>query len=503
MVPEPSSLDPNQIMNVGSLKFRNAIDLGIVNSEVPWILEDLLSEGEQMLIFGAPKAGKSQFALQLAIAVALDYPFLKWKPYRKLNPATGTQQGMTKRKVFYVNLEIDERPFMRRVIDHANAYIYGEEWEYLSHLQQALPGHVLEIDYEIRDHFFFSHGLRSIKLNENLVNLAREGNEWDDAKFADDPTIKCWHNLWDQIKPDLVIFDTLSKMHGVDEKDNNAIQGVMMLLRSIASVAEGPANHGSRVQRRRVAHIVIHHTRKEGTAFRSETGDSARPPELDSIRGGSAIRAEADVIIGIGGTVSRGMRRTFGEYVLEARNVRGEEGKFRFDGVRFSFASEDEVQAEATKKDTKHANTVLNIFKESKSRGIAVGTLASRLAESSGKKLTKNAATAWLKKFSNGGQYIRRLAKKQNKELLKTAPVLDINLRGDSVYWIVEGSPLLEIEEIKGALATWASSGASQTGAGDRREGGPVARAAKPAAAKRPRGRSKKPVADIPMRPAP
>ena len=52
------------------LGILNALDDSVYHP-TPWIIEKLLAEGEQMLVFGAPKVGKSQFVLQIACCLAM------------------------------------------------------------------------------------------------------------------------------------------------------------------------------------------------------------------------------------------------------------------------------------------------------------------------------------------------------------------------------------------------------------------------------------------------
>lgn len=67
-----------------------------------YIIDGLLEKGEQALLFGQPKVGKTFFAIQIAVAAATARPFLSW----------GISQP---RKVLYVNFEMGERVFAERV----------------------------------------------------------------------------------------------------------------------------------------------------------------------------------------------------------------------------------------------------------------------------------------------------------------------------------------------------------------------------------------------------
>ena len=93
-------------------RFLNAVDHSVEES-IPWIIEKLLAEGEQMLVFGPPKVGKSQFALQLAMSVAMERPFLSWPVAHR-------------KRVLYLNFEMGKRFFMLRVMRHYFHSQYAE-----------------------------------------------------------------------------------------------------------------------------------------------------------------------------------------------------------------------------------------------------------------------------------------------------------------------------------------------------------------------------------------
>ncbi len=61
-----------------------------------WLLDELIEQGDQWIINGAPKSGKSLLATQLALAIASGGQFLNWK---NKNPARVLYMDFELRKV--------------------------------------------------------------------------------------------------------------------------------------------------------------------------------------------------------------------------------------------------------------------------------------------------------------------------------------------------------------------------------------------------------------------
>lgn len=422
-------------------KFRDSLD-ATVNEPVPWIIENLISEGEQMLIFGAPKVGKSHFALQMAMAVALGKPFHHW-------PVGGGQN----RRVLYVNLEIGERSFMRRIAGHYLAATREDQnlddqspvgSEQLELIDESPISLVLleQINKGIKGWLFYSDGIRSLGINRSHLETTTAPTE---KPSKEDALVQEWHRIMDAIQPDLIVFDTLSKMHSIDERENSAIQGVLMLIRRIATIR--PESNGG--PRREIAHVIVHHARKS-----SENSQQSYNLSLDSIRGGSAIRAEADVIIGIGGQGSPTpsqpvVRRTI---TIEARSRFGESTSCTFNGLNFSLGKGGE---EATPSNDLVEKTK-RIFMKLGARGIANGELVQLLSGH-----TNHGSSEYRRHAQFLKNYVARkkdselelLVKKADGHRTKGFPVQPPASNAAALYWIRDGSPWLEEDSIKKAIA--------------------------------------------------
>ncbi|MGJ8632326.1 MAG: AAA family ATPase [Luteolibacter sp.] len=411
-----------------------------VNKPVPWIIEDLISEGEQMLVFGAPKVGKSQFVLQMAISVALGNDFHKWR-------ASIQGEG---RKVLYVNLEIGERSFMRRIADHV---IAEAQLGARPDSKKEIPIEMVEgINELIAGKLFFSEGMRTVGMTNDLIDEILKAED-KGGKVAAHRFVDKWHASLDEMKPDLIIFDTLSKMHSLDERNNNEIQGVLSVIRKISTVQSGDIPD----ERKELAHVIVHHSRKS-----SENSISGGELSLDSIRGGSSIRAEADVIVGIfarkdkyvvqaGKTMPR-------DVLIEARNIEGDRVDFQFDGVRFRLTTAQDV------KEAKEGpiTQIRGIFEELGVRGISSGVLATKLAarlnpeykeEIKPNSSKYQESKRYLTKFAKEGKHLELITKKHHGDLIRRSPVQGKRTTAYTFYWIRDTSGWLEIESISNAMA--------------------------------------------------
>lgn len=80
--------------------------------------------------------------------------------------------------------------------------------------------------------------------------------------------------MLDEFQPDILILDPLVELHNAEENDNTGLRAVVAYFRSLA-------------QRRRMAVIILHHTRKGATT----------PGDPDAVRGASAVVGAARVVL--------------------------------------------------------------------------------------------------------------------------------------------------------------------------------------------------------------
>lgn len=168
----------------------NMIKLATLRPKI-WILEGLIEYGDQVLIAGAPKSGKSLLSSQIALAVTSGGRFLKW-------------QAPSKMQIVYVNLEIRRANFGERIF----AQMGG--WE----------------NNEIYSSFVAIDDMQTI----DILNV--------DERTALQRRIA-------RSKPQLVIFDVLARCHNADEQ-SQAMKSVMLALRVCAGGAASIVVHHAR-----------------------------------------------------------------------------------------------------------------------------------------------------------------------------------------------------------------------------------------------------------------
>jgi DNA-binding transcriptional ArsR family regulator len=166
--------------------------LAAAAAPVHWAFEDFIVEGDQVMIAGAPKSGKSWLALQLALAAAAGGRFLRWKASRKL-------------KTLYINLEVGPQMWARRVMKQigppANIPAYSS--------------------------FFTRSDLRTFDIMDPVQR----------------------RQLADMIKNggyEFVVIDVLSRCHYADENDNGIMKQVLVSLRAMCGNATHVVVHHAR-----------------------------------------------------------------------------------------------------------------------------------------------------------------------------------------------------------------------------------------------------------------
>jgi hypothetical protein len=231
-------------------------------AEPAWLIENLIREGDQVVLAGAPKSGKSFFAFQLAMAVAQGRNH-EGDGWFLMPDFTLPQQAQ--RKVLFFSLEMGPSVVRSRL----------RPWKSLPSEADA------NVETMERLKFVFSVGGRS------TLDL---GDSSGDVYLAVRGLIK--HE-----KPHLVVFDTFVRVHGLDENDNVRMAALMQNLLDVCEIPD-ESHHG---RTRRIAHLIVHHLRKPGKEAHWNSS------VIDAVRGAGSIIGAADLILGM--AVDRSERR--------------------------------------------------------------------------------------------------------------------------------------------------------------------------------------------------
>lgn len=182
--------------NVKSEEFKEDFFMTIheYKTETNYTFQGLITEGEQVMIAGSPKAGKTLLAMQIAIAAASGGVFLGYRAARK-------------HRVLYFNLEISHHQFAKRIVT-----MCGGELGFYKKLYGQFRG---------------IHNMRSF----NILDAA------DSRKIQ---------QIIIDSKADFVVFDVLARCHTEDENNNSIMKQVLLELRTISGKATSVVVHHAR-----------------------------------------------------------------------------------------------------------------------------------------------------------------------------------------------------------------------------------------------------------------
>ncbi len=280
--------------------------LQVKESSDSFIVENLLRKGDQLLLAGPPKTGKSYLASELALALSI--PFSEDEGRRTLwhhsaqetgeakttgaakappkhfsiNPKPqprDSQPGSRGWKVLVFSLEMNVPEVARRLGFQAKKFVAGVE-----RLKegQKLEGLLKEAELL---HVFGLPGKDGILVQDLSILEVRVPHFGAAPEFLPGPHAQGLKQVINQHQPDVVIFDSLIQLHNLPENDNVQMKAVMRELRRISSYQKDGRTES-------VAHIVLHHTRKPSA---KESGD----PSAAMMRGAGSIHAAADLVMTI------------------------------------------------------------------------------------------------------------------------------------------------------------------------------------------------------------
>lgn len=201
-----------------------------------YLIDRFLPCPGRVLLVGPPKAGKSYLALQIGLAVANGQPFL------------GRPAIPGGRRVLYLQFDTPHKLWRERMIR-----LQEEGIPMPPYRQNREQGDFIVLD------------------PTSLRKALDIANNPDDVAYL--------IQIMNDLKPSLVIVDTLSKLHTGEENDAGAMKKVFYILNSIFAEA---------------CIIYVHHTKK----LSPQPGQKIlhRPSPSDAARGSSFLAGEVDAI---------------------------------------------------------------------------------------------------------------------------------------------------------------------------------------------------------------
>lgn len=265
-----------------------------------WIVENLIRRGDQVLLAGPPKSGKSLLALQLGLLASMggNVPVHGNKdkaPYMFANnaelqgdqstPAPGNALRIkVKRKVLYVCLEMGLTSASLRLQRQLKGLGYKLSTEPEVCANPSVKGlgliHVFEFPPRRE-----ADGAprRSLELVVQDTTAEYRTSGGPALKRGDD--FLALQKLVETTEADLVILDTLIQLHQLNENDNIGMKAVMSAIRAACTrTIDGLKNQP-------VAHVILHHKRKDQGQSRGDNGSA------ESMRGAGSIHSEADLAL--------------------------------------------------------------------------------------------------------------------------------------------------------------------------------------------------------------
>jgi hypothetical protein len=265
--------------------------LRISESEHAWIVDGLLRRGSQMLLAAPPKSGKSLLASEIALSLSLPFKtgekrFLfdaRPDPETKFPGLEIKQPPKEKNwRVLFFSLEMREAEVSLRIRRQLGRF--GLVAPFLG-VEEPAPE---ELTFPLL-HIFGLPDSESNDVNQDLQIVQAETVGFGQpAKTKNGDHFKALQNLVKSQNPDVVVYDTLIQLHGLNENDNIMMKSVMRTLRRL-TVAETTGADGKQ-RTEPIAHIVLHHTRKESGQYRAQLS-----PEI--MRGAGAVHGVADLVM--------------------------------------------------------------------------------------------------------------------------------------------------------------------------------------------------------------
>lgn len=304
--------------------------LKIKGEQQRWIVKELLPRDGQILLSGPPKTGKSYIATDLAISLSRPFRDATEKRYLFAPaplgdkiisiPASTKDAKSTDLALASSSLQFEiERPdegqnrgwrvlfFSLEMSRGVVTLRYREQLTghgLLVSKPEAQSNQDLQIPADQIPELHTSFGIKiqpedgevalkktkknispiedPNKIHQDLKLLEVKEKYGESPVFEETKFFKKIKTLIGTLKPEVVIYDSLIQLHEFEENDNIKMKRLLRALRDLNSITY------SKDYKVNVAHLVIHHNRKELGGRWSELS-------ADSMRGAGAIHAVADL----------------------------------------------------------------------------------------------------------------------------------------------------------------------------------------------------------------
>lgn len=280
------------------------------------IILSLLRSGDQMIVSAAPKTGKSFLAQEIALSLARPFkgdelrclfapasggttPFEISRPEVPPGRSGGQKTIVTEGdpkdeslaaeeakkanrgwRVLFFSLEMDRGETTRRLREqlprwgiNAKPIADGEAGD------QAVLESWAAISLKYCFGFKKDNGTALGSRRQSLDVVDAQVSSTGKAVFNAGADARRITQLIEEYQAEIVIYDTLIQLHSLSENDNVMMKAVLQKLRDLSWCGHAP-----------VAHIVVHHTRKENPAYRG-------PLTPEMMRGAGSVHAAADVVM--------------------------------------------------------------------------------------------------------------------------------------------------------------------------------------------------------------
>lgn len=247
---------------------RSATDLlKQEKKDQPWIIENLLKHGGQMVLSAAPKTGKSYLAQQIALSLSLrfepgeirylfdpdgfskngrrtstatDLPFRIFKPADQEEsdsirwtvsgqfPAKENPNAHRAWKVLFVSLEMKDKEIAGRLRQQLTAFgfpVVTPPAETPAKEPDLNLDYCFGIEKEASER-------NQTKYSQNLSVLTERDGELTGDTMKDLPLhAQVLAQMFEAHAPDVVVYDTLIQLHSINENDNVMMKALMSRLR--------------------------------------------------------------------------------------------------------------------------------------------------------------------------------------------------------------------------------------------------------------------------------